>query len=55
MTARTQNCDNASKNFAEEPDDRTSFGMAGIGTFLPCQLRRAMSAFWGTAVEKCSL
>jgi len=32
MTAHTQNCDNASKNFAGEPDDRTSFGMAGIGT-----------------------
>src|SRR5260370_31693698 len=33
MTARTQNWDNASKNFAEEPDDRTTFGMAGIGRY----------------------
>jgi hypothetical protein len=32
MMARTQNCDNASKNLAEEPYDRTSFRMAGIGT-----------------------
>jgi hypothetical protein len=29
--------------------------MSLVGTFLPCQPRRAMSAFWGTAVEKCSL
>jgi hypothetical protein len=28
---------------------------SGPGTFPPCQPRRAMSAFWGTAVEKCSL
>jgi hypothetical protein len=28
---------------------------SAYGTFLPCQPRRAMSAFWGTAVEKCSL
>jgi hypothetical protein len=29
--------------------------MAGLGTFLPWQPRRAMSAFGGTAVEKCPL
>jgi hypothetical protein len=29
--------------------------MSVIGTFLPCQPRRAMSGFWSTAVEKCSL
>jgi putative ABC transport system substrate-binding protein len=33
--------------------DRIVWPMSEFGTFLPCQPRRAMSAFWGAAVEKC--